>query len=130
MQLRTTRKWQCCQQWLAVARVFKLGIGNLHPMARQGIFYGLIAGAILVLLERALPKYKKYLPSPTGIGLGLILPFYQPLAMLLGAAAAAIAGRKKGSRPAELVVPVASGLIAGESIVGVVVAALNNFVLK
>jgi uncharacterized oligopeptide transporter (OPT) family protein len=31
---------------------------------------------------------------------------------------------------AELVVPVASGLIAGESIVGVVVAAVNNFVLK
>lgn len=118
------------QQWLAVAKVFKLGIGNLHPMARQGIFYGLIAGVLLVLMERGLPRYKKYLPSPTGIGLGLILPFYQPLAMFPGAAAAALAGRKKGSRAAELVVPVASGLIAGESIVGVVVAALNNFVLK
>jgi uncharacterized oligopeptide transporter (OPT) family protein len=118
------------QSWLAVAKVFKLGIGNMHPMAQQGIFYGLVAGVILVLLERALPKYKKWLPSPTGIGLGLILPFYQPLAMFIGAVLAAVAGRTKGSRMAELVVPVASGLIAGESIVGVVVAALNNFVLK
>jgi uncharacterized oligopeptide transporter (OPT) family protein len=118
------------QSWLAVARVFKEGINNLHPMARQGIFYGLAAGAILVLLERALPRYKKWLPSPTGIGLGLILPFYQPLAMFIGALVAALAGRKKGSRLAELVVPIASGLIAGESIVGVVVAGLNNFVLK
>jgi uncharacterized oligopeptide transporter (OPT) family protein len=118
------------QSWLAVAKVFKEGIGNLHPMARQGIFYGLAAGAVLVLLERALPRYRKYLPSPTGIGLGLILPFYQPLAMATGALVAALAGRRKGSRLAELVVPIASGLIAGESIVGVVVAALNNFVLK
>jgi uncharacterized oligopeptide transporter (OPT) family protein len=118
------------QQWLAVAQVFKLGIGNLHPMARQGIFCGLFIGAALVLLERALPKQRRFLPSATGIGLGLILPFYQPLSMFLGAVLAAIASRHKGSRAAELVVPVASGLIAGESIVGVIVAGLNNFVLK
>lgn len=118
------------QQWLTVAKIFKEGIDNLSPMARHAIFYGLAAGAVLVLLERALPKYKKYLPSATGIGLGLILPFYQALSMFLGAAIAAIASRDKGSRAASLVVPVASGLIAGESIVGVVVAALNNFVLK
>jgi uncharacterized oligopeptide transporter (OPT) family protein len=85
---------------------------------------------VLVLLERALPRHKKWLPSPTGVGLGMILPFYQPLSMFTGALLAALAGRRKGSRMAELVVPIASGLIAGESIVGVVVAAVNNFVLK
>ncbi len=118
------------QAWLAVARVFKEGIGHLHPMARHGIFWGLVAGVALTLLERALPRHRRYLPSPTGLGLGLILPFYQPLAMLLGAALAAVAGRTKGSRAAELVVPVASGMIAGESIVGVISAALNNFVFR
>jgi uncharacterized oligopeptide transporter (OPT) family protein len=118
------------QQWAAVAKVFKLGFENLHPMARQGIFYGLLAGALLTLLEQAFPKQKKWLPSPMGIGLGMILPFYQSLAMFLGAAIATIASRKKDSMEAELVVPVASGLIAGESIVGVGVQAVNNFVLK
>jgi uncharacterized oligopeptide transporter (OPT) family protein len=117
------------QQWKAVAQVFKLGIGNMHPMARQCIFVGLVIGAVLVLLERALPRYKKWLPSAIGVGLGLILPFYQPLQMFLGAAIAALAARSEG-RAKELVVPIASGLIAGESIVGVAVAALNNFVLK
>jgi len=117
------------QQWKAVAEVFKLGIENLHPMARQGIFWGLIAGAVLVLLEKALPKYKKYLPSPMGIGLGLILPFYNPLSMFIGALAAAVA-EKRGGKAKELIIPVASGLIAGESIIGVIVQGLNNFVLK
>lgn len=118
------------QQWAAVAKVFKLGFENMHPMARQGIFYGLLAGIFLTLLERAFPKYKRWLPSPTGIGIGLILPFSQSLSMFVGAAVAAIASRKKDSVEAEMVVPVASGMIAGESIIGVGVQAMNNFVLK
>jgi putative OPT family oligopeptide transporter len=118
------------QQWMAVAKVFQVGIANLHPMARQAIFIGLVAGAALTLLERAFPKAKKWLPSATGLGLGMVVPFYQSLAFFVGAILGAVVGRKKGSTTAELVVPVASGMIAGESIVGVVVAALNNFVLK
>jgi uncharacterized oligopeptide transporter (OPT) family protein len=117
------------QQWAAVAQIFKLGLGNLHPMAQRGIFWGLVAGAALVLLERALPRHRKYLPSATGIGLGLMLPFYQGFAMLLGAVAVAVAARDRQGRAAALVVPIVSGVIVGESIVGVVVAALNNFVL-
>lgn len=118
------------QQWMAVAKVFQSGLAGMHPMARQGIVVGLIAGAALTLLERALPKYKKTLPSATGIGLGLILPFHQVLAMFAGALVAAAASRKKGSFAEEMVVPVASGLIVGESIVGVAVVAANNFLLR
>ncbi|MRG96070.1 OPT family oligopeptide transporter [Polyangium spumosum] len=116
------------QQWKAVAEVFILGIDNLHPMARTCIAVGLVVGAALVALEKLLPKYKKYLPSPTGIGLGFILPFYYPLAMFLGALLA-YAGGKMNKKAEEMVVPIASGLIAGESIIGVIVATLNNFVL-
>lgn len=118
------------QQWKAVAQLFKLGIANMHPMARQCIFAGLITGAVLVLIDRALPRYRRWLPSATGIGLGLIFPFYQPLQMFIGAALAALAETKKAGRLKDLVVPIASGLIAGESIVGVGVQALNNFVLR
>jgi uncharacterized oligopeptide transporter (OPT) family protein len=49
--------------------------------------------------------------------------------MFLGAVIAWVVEKRKG-KAAELIVPIASGLIAGESIVGVVVQALNNFVLK
>ena len=116
------------QQWKAVAEIFKVGIGNLHPLARQAILVGVIIGVALVVLEKALPKYKKYLPSATGFGLGFILPFYSPFAMFLGAAIAYFVA-KGGKKVEDLIVPVASGLIAGESIVGVIVQALNNFVL-
>jgi putative OPT family oligopeptide transporter len=118
------------QQWKTVAQVFKLGIQNLHPMARQCIFWGLVVGIALTLLERALPKYKKYLPSAMGIGLGMILPYNICISMCLGAVIAAVASRKEGSRAAELVIPVASGLIAGQSVIGVIVAGINNFVLN
>jgi hypothetical protein len=117
------------QQWKAVAEIFKVGIGNLHPFSRQTIVVGLVAGVVLVLAERLLPKYKKYLPSATGVGLGFILPFYYCFAMFLGAIVAMGMG-KMGKKYEELVIPVASGLIAGESIIGVIVQALNNFVLN
>jgi uncharacterized oligopeptide transporter (OPT) family protein len=115
--------------WIAVAKVLELGVDHLHPMARHCIFYGLTIGVLLTLLERTLPRHKKYLPSATGLGLGMMTPFPMLLAMLLGAVAAAVVERKKG-HAAEMVVPVASGMIAGESVAGVIVAALNQLVLK
>lgn len=111
--------------WLAVARVFKEGIASLHPMAQRGIAGGLAAGLLLTFAERALPKYRRFLPSPTGLGLGLFLPPSQSLTICAGAAVAAIAGRFWNGAAAERVVPVASGLIAGEALVGVVVAVVN-----
>ncbi|MGH7286124.1 MAG: OPT/YSL family transporter, partial [Polyangiaceae bacterium] len=67
------------QQWKAVAELFKIGIGNLHPMARECIVWGIVIGAVFTLLEFSMPKFKKYMPSGTGIGLGLLLPFSVPL---------------------------------------------------
>lgn len=119
------------QQWLAVAKLFKSGTKNMHPMAQTCIKTGLVVGAILALLEATVPKkHKKYVPSPTGLGLGMILPFFSPFAMFVGAVLAEIAVRAKKAWAERYVVPIAAGIIAGESIVGVVVAGLNNFVLN
>ena len=117
------------QQWKAVAELFRFGIGNLHPMAREGIAIGLSLGAALAIAERLRPKDKNWLPSATGIGLGLILPFYTSFAFVLGAFAAWVFHRLEPKQAQRFVIPVSSGLIAGESIVGVLVAALDNFVL-
>jgi len=117
------------QQWKVVADLFKVGIANLHPMARDGIAIGLFAGTLLALVEWALPKHKKYLPSPTGFGLGLLLTFFTSGSFLLGALAAAIyraVDRKQADR---FVIPIASGLIAGEAVIGVLVAIVNNVFL-
>lgn len=85
-------------------------------MARACIAIGVSLGVVLTLLERALPKYRRWLPSPSGIGLGFILPFYSPFAMFLGALIAEIGKRLNAERAERYTVPIASGIIAGESI--------------
>jgi Zn-dependent protease len=117
------------QAWKAVAEVFREGIGNMHPAHQNAIAVGLIFGAALVLAERFLPKLKPYLPSASGLGLGFILPFNYPLAMLAGALLTFGWEKLSEKSARDYVVPVSSGIIAGVSIVGVLVQAINNFVL-
>jgi uncharacterized oligopeptide transporter (OPT) family protein len=118
------------QQWKAVAELFKVGLSNLHPMAQQAIVVGVMIGVTLALLEFFLPKkIKSWLPSATGLGLGLLLPFFSSFSMLVGALIAWAYQKKSAVQAERFVVPVASGVIAGESIIGVIVAGLNNFLL-
>jgi uncharacterized oligopeptide transporter (OPT) family protein len=118
------------QQWRAVAELFRLGIGNLHPLAREGIAVGLCLGTALAIAEWLGPKGRQWLPSATGVGLGMLLPVSTSISFLLGAGLAWAFERVNARQAQRFVVPISSGLIAGESIVGVIVAALNNFVLK
>lgn len=118
------------QQWKAVAEVFKYGLGNLHPMSQTAIKYGLAIGVVLALAEIVVPKrYKSWVPSPTGLGLGMVLPFFYPLAMFTGAVFGTLATKLNKAWAERYIVAIAAGGIAGESIIGVLVQALNNFVL-
>lgn len=115
--------------WKAVADLFAQGIENMHSMYQSAIFVGLTIGAALVLAEKFVPKGKrKWLPSATGVGLGFILPFQYPLSMLIGAVGAALWTARNKKSSDDYLVPVASGIIAGVSIMGVIAAAINNFV--
>lgn len=116
------------QAWRAVAELFKTGIANMHPMHRQAILVGLAIGVVLLLAEQFLPRMRAWIPSATGLGLGLILPFQYPFAMLIGALAAEI-WMKRGKESADrYLVPICAGVIAGISIMGVIVAIVNNVV--
>ena len=118
------------QSWLAVARVFQEGIETLSPMARMCMVYGLATGIALTLIERFAPRrIGTWVPSSTGLGLGFILPFQYPLSMLLGAVGAYVWEKRHKASADRLIVPLSSGVVAGESIVGVIVAAINNFFL-
>jgi len=59
----------------------------------------------------------------------MVLPFFYPLAMFAGALFGTIATAWKKDWAEKYLVAIAAGGIAGESIVGVIVQALNNFVL-
>jgi uncharacterized oligopeptide transporter (OPT) family protein len=121
--------------WKAIADVFKQGFENMHPTHINMIYLGLILGAVMVLMEFAADKMgkkdvKQWLPSATGIGLGLILPFQYPLSMLIGAVAAHVWTKRNKKSGDMYIIPIAAGIIAGVSIMGVICAALNNTVLK
>jgi OPT family oligopeptide transporter len=117
------------QAWKAVAEVMAGGgLDAMHPTHRVAIFWGLALGAVMVLLEQIVPKHKAWLPSATGIGLGLILPFQYPLSMFVGAVIALVWTRRYAKNAEDYLVPVAAGLIAGISIMGVLVAVLNSLV--
>ncbi len=117
------------QSWKAVAEVFRTGLANMHPMHREAIAWGLGLGAVMLALERLLPRARPWLPSATGLGLGLILPFQYPFSMLIGAIIAALWTRKSKEHADSYLVPVAAGVIAGVSIIGVIVAVVNNALL-
>ena len=112
------------QVWAAVARLLASGVDSLHPTARMGLLAGGIIGLALPLLEMYMPKYKKYIPSPTAFGLAMVIPFFNSLSMFLGALIALILEKKKPETASMYVIPVSSGLIAGESLMGVIVALL------
>jgi uncharacterized oligopeptide transporter (OPT) family protein len=115
--------------WKAVADVFATGIEHMHTMHQSAIGVGLAIGAFMVIAEKLAPKsIRTWLPSATGVGLGFILPFQYPLSMLIGAVAASVWTHKNKKSSDDYLVPIASGIIAGVSIMGVIAAALNNFV--
>jgi uncharacterized oligopeptide transporter (OPT) family protein len=59
----------------------------------------------------------------------MVLPFFYPVAMFAGALFGEVTTRLKKAWAEKYLVAIAAGGIAGESIVGVLVQALNNFVL-
>ena len=106
--------------WAGVSQAFAGGIGNLPTSARIAIGIGLALGIGMTLVEKAASKrIKPYLPSPAGLGLAMIMPFSNGLAMFIGAVVAE--GVRRYTKAESYIVPIASGVIAGESIVGIII---------
>lgn len=114
-----------CLVWAGVSQAFAGGIGALGSAAEVGIYAGLLLGTALALLERfAPPRAKAWIPSPAGLGIALVVPGSNAIAMFLGGLAAHLLRRHRPAFASRYVVPIGSGLIAGESLMGVAVAIL------
>jgi OPT family oligopeptide transporter len=121
-----TNQWPApsAQVWAAVAKLLSNGIHSLHPTARNGMIVGGLLGILIPLLEKSFPRYQKFIPSATGLGLSMVIPFFNSLSMFIGALIALILEKKKPEIAERYTITVSSGLIAGESLIGVAVALL------
>jgi putative OPT family oligopeptide transporter len=114
-----------CLVWAGVSKAFAGGIGALDASAQRAIVIGLLLGVALALMEKLSPKrLVPYIPSPSGLGIAMVIPGSNAIAMFLGAAIAEIMRRKRPEAAERLIVPVSSGLIAGESLMGIAIALL------
>lgn len=114
-----------CTVWAGVSKVFSNGIDQLAPSIKTAILVGLALGVCLTLLEKfAPPKLRAFIPSPNGVGMSMVIPGSNSIAMFLGSSIAEFLRRRHPAVAERYVVPSASGLIAGESLMGIVIALL------
>lgn len=114
-----------CTVWAGVSKVFSNGIDQLAPSIKTAILVGLALGVALTLLEKfSPPKLRAFIPSPNGVGMSMVIPGSNSIAMFLGSSIAEFLRRRHPAVAERYVVPSASGLIAGESLMGIVIALL------
>ena len=110
--------------WKAVADLLTQGVQMLPMTARWAIVIGALLGVMLPLLEKLLPKARPFLPSAMGLGLAWVMPFSNAFAFAIGAVLTEVWTRWRRKQAETFNVPVASGLVAGESLVAAIIAIL------
>jgi uncharacterized oligopeptide transporter (OPT) family protein len=114
------------QTWSAVAIALGQGLSSLESAKLWLIFAGGVVGAVLTLAPILLPKYQEYLPSAAAFGLAWIFQWYYGLLFFLGALFALLLERRKPKLAEAFTLPVASGVVAGGSLTGVVLVFWAN----
>jgi putative OPT family oligopeptide transporter len=114
------------QTWKAVAEVLSHGIASLGPVKTWCIVVGGLVGIILPLLAKIFPKHEKWIPSAAGVGLAWTFHWYYSFLFFLGAMVGYALEKKAPKQSEEFTFPVASGLIAGGAIMGVILIFWEN----
>jgi putative OPT family oligopeptide transporter len=112
--------------WKAVAEILMTG---LDAIPRAALWAGLLAavvGAVLGILDAIVPRpWLHYLPSASAFGLAFVIPASTSLGLFYGALLAFLLSRLFPRWSAAYLVAGAAGLVAGESLMGVLLAALS-----
>ncbi len=106
-------------KWTGFAELLAKGFSTLPQGCLSALVIGLALGVAVTLLE---PRWRRFLPSPTAVGLGMLIPGYAVLPIVAGGIAQALWAKKSSRTEAIYMMPVASGLIAGEALVVLVLA--------
>jgi uncharacterized oligopeptide transporter (OPT) family protein len=108
--------------WKVTAEVVQGGIGAMPPGAPIAALVAAAVGVLLTLAERG--RAARFLPSAVGLGVGFIVPVSTTAGIALGALLLAAARRARPAWCDQHAAAIAAGLITGEALTGIVVAAL------
>jgi uncharacterized oligopeptide transporter (OPT) family protein len=109
-------------KWAGFAELLKEGISKLPPYALHALVVGAVLGIVITIFEE---KHKRFLPSPTGVALGMLIPAAAMLPMLFGGITQAVWARVNPKAEEALSIPLASGLIVGEALLALLVPVLG-----
>ncbi len=112
--------------WRAVAEALSHGISYIPEHARLGLLIGGGLGIVLALIDHFAPKkIKPYLPSAMGLGMSWVVPFANSFGFFLGALVAFVWSKINEKHADLYVIPVASGAVAGESLMCAIIAMIT-----
>jgi len=114
------------QTWKGVAEAMAQGLSSMHPVKVWGIIIGGLVGLILPTLSRLFPRHQKWIPSAASVGLSWVFQWFYGLLFFVGAVLGWIWQKKDEKNCEEYLFPVASGIVAGGALMGVVLAFWEN----
>jgi uncharacterized oligopeptide transporter (OPT) family protein len=106
-------------KWAGFAELLAKGFSTLPQGCLTALIVALALGVVITVLE---PRWHRFLPSPTAVGLGMLIPGYAIFPMVAGGIAQAVWAKRSPETEAVYNMPVACGFIAGEALVLSVIA--------
>ena len=116
--------------WKAVAEALSQGFSSIPASARLAMYISIGIGVVLGLSECLLePEKRRYLLSAPAFGLAFVIPASISIIMCAGALIAWLVTRFFPNLSKRFLITIAAGLVAGESITGVLSAfwQMTNF---
>jgi putative OPT family oligopeptide transporter len=110
-------------KWASFAELLTKGFSALPPGCLVGLLLGIGVGIILTLLAEN-KRLGEYVPSPSAMGIGMLITAAVLLTFILGGVAQLIWAKAHPESEKAYRIPLASGLICGEAIIAVVLAIL------
>jgi uncharacterized oligopeptide transporter (OPT) family protein len=111
------------QKWVGFAKLLSQGLDVLHPSAMWALGIAVVFGIVCAVLEQN-PRIRTWVPSSTGIGIGMLIPFSAVLTIFIGAVIDWILRKRDPKGTDAWILPLASGFIAGEALVAIVLPLL------
>jgi uncharacterized oligopeptide transporter (OPT) family protein len=112
-------------KWAGFAELLAGGFGALPRSAMVALALALVVGVALTLLETT--RLRPLVPSPTALGLGMLIPGFVVFPMMVGGVAQAVWRRLSPRTEAIVDIPLASGFITGEALVLLALAVVASF---